>query len=244
MLCQRSGSIVLIAAAIVAIIATLSPDAAHSGTSPANLMEKVDKLFPKKFADELVKDIGEAAKEARGKPGFETGRRPALSETFYRGLRTGRFQGVPKLMWNGFRNKSQRPVFRYFGTDFSYETSEGRRIKPGVMNTDGGTIPKWLHVIDEFSPWTYGPAFIIHDWLFVKAKCDADQDADISFEESALIMAEALKTLMEVGFKDHDGVEKTFARNEDVVYLMYLAVKSSYAQEIWEDKSSVECLEY
>ena len=145
------------------------------------------------------------------------------------------------VVWDAYSDQSERPTFWYPGSNFAYVTSDGRRITPSAMDTNGGSIPQVLHAVNRYSPWTYGPAFIIHDWIFVAHKCGTEPDSNISFNESAMIMAEAIKTLMEVGFKNRDGETKKFTKNEDTLYFMYLAVISSISKKVWSDTDSVKC---
>ena len=98
-----------------------------------------------------------------------------------------------------------------------------------------------LHSIGSFTPWTYGPAFIIHDWIFVAHKCNQKPYNEISFEGAADIMAEAIKTLMEVGFTNSDGQTQKLSMAEDTLYLMHLTVTSHVAQDVWNDIQNVKC---
>ncbi|WP_353314163.1 hypothetical protein [Shimia sp. NS0008-38b] len=78
-------------------------------------------------------------------------------------------------------------------------------IQPGMIYTDGGSIPKAAQLFKGFSPWGYAPAYMVHDWLFVARRCLTDGTADanetqiapVSFQESAEIIAEAIKTLID-----------------------------------------------
>jgi hypothetical protein len=40
-------------------------------------------------------------------------------------------------------------------------------IVPETMYTDGGSVPQILWGIPGLSPWALGPAYIIHDWIFL-----------------------------------------------------------------------------
>ena len=76
-----------------------------------------------------------------------------------------------------------------------------KSIKPGLMYTDAGSMPR---------PG-YAPAYIVRDWLFAAHRCiahgepDMDEPIDrpeydkvrsVSFEDSAMLIAEVIKTLM------------------------------------------------
>lgn len=77
-------------------------------------------------------------------------------------------------------------------------------IEPQMIYTDGGSIPRPATLFSGFSPWGYGPAYIIHDWLFVARHCATDGDpdpayapyADMEFQESAEVIAEAIQALI------------------------------------------------
>lgn len=125
---------------------------------------------------------------------------------------------------------------------FSYLTSDGLIIAPQIMQTDGGSIPRILRGLKKFSSWGYAPAFMVHDWLFTAKKCKHAPDTEWTFPQSAQVMAEAMKTLMEVGFKNHDGQIVKLPKAEDTLYLMFQAVSSFIAEDLWEDDSSVRCM--
>ncbi len=113
------------------------------------------------------------------------------------------------------------------------------------MATDGGSIPSELRVLDATSPWAYAPAYLLHDWIFVAHKCkngSADDNA-MSFEDAALLMAEAMKTLMEKGFPAYAPGKPppSFERNRPILWAMHLAVTSSYARALWINTGSVVC---
>ncbi len=67
-------------------------------------------------------------------------------------------------------------------------------ITPGNMLTDGGSIPRVLWFQRGYSPWTYGPAYIIHDWLFELKHCNFPGSEKYNHLVAAEIMAEVMKT--------------------------------------------------
>lgn len=162
-----------------------------------------------------------------------------LADRFYSKLGVGSFSGRLLVSWNGmddfiFIPDKDKP--------FHYITSDNRVIQPRVMQTDGGSVPRILRGLKQFSSWGYAPAFIVHDWLFTAKKCKHEPDTDWTFSQSALVMAEAMKTLMEVGFINYEGKLEKLEKAEDTLYLMFLAVSSFIAEDLWEDDSSVHCL--
>jgi hypothetical protein len=66
----------------------------------------------------------------------------------------------------------------------------------------------------------------------VAKKCKHEPDTDWSFAHTALIMAEAMKTLMEVGYQEFDNKVQKLEKAEDTLYLMYQAVSSFIAEDI------------
>ncbi|MFM9959071.1 MAG: DUF1353 domain-containing protein [Phycisphaerales bacterium] len=104
-------------------------------------------------------------------------------------------------------------------------------IAPKRMRTDGGSIPRPLWAFRSYSPWGYAPAFIVHDWLFEAHHLNDPEYDHFTLEESALVMSEVMKTMMEKNLK-----EKGERPEEFVMYSMYLAVKSSIARSWWDGK--------
>lgn len=157
----------------------------------------------------------------------------------------GEFQGEVIVMWVDETEgrlgdgkfvfvPSETPlVFKRDNPDASVTT-----IEPGMMYTDGGSIPALAQGLKGFSPWGYAPAYMVHDWLFVARKCkndgmaDAEQEAlvgKMSFHESAEIAAEAIKTLVESG---------RVARNDVAGSAISWAVAGPVARGLWNDRGA------
>lgn len=100
-------------------------------------------------------------------------------------------------------------------------------IKPEAMYTDGGTIPVALRAVKSYSPWGYAPAFIVHDWLFTIKQCKLPGHDKLSLDDSATVLAEVLKTVMEN--------PKYGGPNKLVHYSMYEAVRSTVAKDYWDN---------
>jgi len=79
---------------------------------------------------------------------------------------------------------------------FRFIRGTGEAIEPGMMFTDGGSIPRALWVFKDLSPWAYAPAFLIHDWLFDSHHAGA---TDKSFDEVRDIVMEGERTLVGSG---------------------------------------------
>lgn len=157
------------------------------------------------------------------------------AKTFYDYLQVGEFQGSVRTLWNGV-DSNNRDNFIYEG-DLIYTDHDGRVIEPlRGMDTDMGSIPKFLRGIDELTPWKYAPGYIIHDWLFVAHKDNIAPDNDFTFLETAYILAECMKTQMEVGFVDASGKIQRTTPNPRTVLTVFLAVSSPIALRIWNSR--------
>lgn len=137
------------------------------------------------------------------------------------------------------------------GNNFAFETaSTGRVIAPGMMYTDGGSIPRVAQIFKGFSSWGFGPAYVVHDWIFYGHNCYVDPasssyndvvrfddvngvngSAPISFDESALILAEVIKTLV-----DYGQVREQVLAAE----LISSAVDSPIALALWDRKGACD----
>jgi uncharacterized protein DUF1353 len=99
-------------------------------------------------------------------------------------------------------------------------------IVPEDMYTDGGSVPRILWGIPGLSPWGLGPAYIVHDWIFQVHRCKRPappEVAAITFEQSALILAEVGKALIDHNLIKHDVLD-------EIVW----AVGSRYARDLWD----------
>lgn len=102
--------------------------------------------------------------------------------------------------------------------------ANGTKITPGLMFTDGGSIPRMFWGVKGYSPWGYAPAYMVHDWLFAKEHCKDHPDADYSFDDSVTIMAESIKAIMEGNTK---------VRNYFVFDTVVEAIASPIAKRVW-----------
>jgi hypothetical protein len=158
-----------------------------------------------------------------------------VANKFYDYLDAGRFDGSVRTLWNGV-DSNNRDNFIYEG-DLVYTDNNGRVIQPPAgLDTDMGSIPKLLRGIDELTPWRYAPGYIIHDWLFVAHKENIHPDNDFTFLETAYILAECMKTQMEIGFMDHTGSIQKTKKNPRTVLTVFLAVSSPLALRVWNSR--------
>ncbi len=114
--------------------------------------------------------------------------------------------------------------------DHPLKFTRGRKgdvIQPDRMWTDGGSIPRQFWVFKNYSPWSYGPAFVVHDWLFRMQDCQLPGYDKYDLKTAATVMSEVMKTLLEDPQFDYG--DKTS------MYLMYEAVQTEPARKAWED---------
>lgn len=179
-------------------------------------------LTPAKIAAELAKARKPAKKQpAGGRAGPAMAAWGEVERKFYPDFPLGRFEGEPYLVWvkpDIFRMEPHTPRFRFI-------RSTGEIIEPGKMFTDGGSIPRALWFVRELSPWSYAPAFLIHDWLF---DCHHAGTTDKSFEEVRDIMMEGVRTLMESGVCES---------NRLVFDLIHSGIDSFIARRVWDGKN-------
>lgn len=111
---------------------------------------------------------------------------------------------------------------------FGFRRANGVLITPTRMLTDGGTIPRFLWALKNFSPWDYGPAFLIHDWQF-----DAHHQGiiDNDFDDVRDTMMEGLRTLMDAGLSE---------KSERVFKVLYAGITSPVAHDYWQGRGAGE----
>ena len=120
-------------------------------------------------------------------------------------------------------------------------------IRPGAIYTDGGSIPRAVRGVVGFSPWGYGPAYIVHDWLFVAHHCirhgledrhdPRDRDEvetvrKVDFPLSADILAGVIQALV----KQEKVPSRPLAPDA-----IYTAVDSAVARRLWNNPDPGSC---
>lgn len=136
----------------------------------------------------------------------------ACGSVNYNALPAGRFDGTLFVMWVGEgsdRAGDGRFVYVPLPDDpltFTRGAPDAtlRVIRPQIMYTDGGSIPRVAQPFRGLSPWGYAPGYVVHDWLFLARSCVTDgratpeeaRVAAMPFLESARILGEAIKTLI------------------------------------------------
>jgi hypothetical protein len=122
-----------------------------------------------------------------------------------------------------------------------------KELRAGLHYTDGGSIPRALRALDGFSPWAYAPSYVFHDWVFAAHHCivhgrpdmgDSRDSAEyekvrkFSFEHSAALLAEVMKTLM---------VESRVRPNPRVFNAISFGVDSVVAKDLWNSTDPTYC---
>lgn len=120
---------------------------------------------------------------------------------------------------------------------FTRRDSENREVgptfQPGLMYTDGGSIPRLATVFKGFSPWGYAPAYMVHDWLFIANHCVIDGMATeeqmkvegMMFKESAIVIAEVIKSLQ---------ISGQVATNDIAASAISSAVAGPISRRLWQ----------
>jgi len=158
--------------------------------------------------------------------------------------RPGQFSGSVFVMWVGEGDGSGDGNFLFVPDPRDRLTfrradpnSHAPEIQPGLMYTDGGSVPKIAQVFNGLSPWGYAPAYMIHDWLFTARHCIVDGTSsaqydrvrDVDFGDSAVILAEAIRALVEA---------HKVQPNDLAGGAITTAVDSAVARQLWDTKGA------
>ena len=113
----------------------------------------------------------------------------------------------------------------------SFRTRDGREIRPNRMYTDGGSIPRVFWSVKGFSPWGYGPAYVLHDWLFHAHRCGRDLAPNkYSMAQANEVLNDAIEFLI---------VNKKVSPNERARGLIKWAV-DHFAGKAWNEPCDEE----
>jgi hypothetical protein len=164
----------------------------------------------------------------------------------YPNLRPGFFKGSVIVLWIGEGDSSGDGKFLFIPDPRDRlifyrpdKTQPGAEIRPSMMYTDGGSIPKIAQVFNGLSPWGYAPAYMIHDWLFIAHHCLVDGASSpnidvlqsVSFEASAEILGEAIQALV----AQHQVKQRDIAAGA-----ITSAVGSGIAKDLWDKRGACE----
>lgn len=167
----------------------------------------------------------------------------------YDGTPPGQLKGQLLVIWVGedkfvYWPRTNDPLTFTLGPDLQQKLGV-QTIRPGLMYTDGGSIPRPLRALDGFSPWGYAPAYILHDWAFHAHYCNVEEvphdpkDAmeyekisRFQFEDSAALLAEVMKTLM---------INNRVTTNSEAFNLISFGVDSVVARNLWNSTAADLC---
>lgn len=116
---------------------------------------------------------------------------------------------------------------------FAFSRSNGQRVEPRRMFTDGGSVPHLVQWYADLNPWGYAPAYLLHDWLYDQHHCEVARSAvtkSYSFEDANAMLLEAIATLVAM---------KVCPSDDLAVSLINLAVSSPVARALWDTKTTV-----
>ncbi|CAN7297129.1 hypothetical protein [Mesorhizobium caraganae] len=171
------------------------------------------------------------------------------SSVDYQKLVTGQLSGSLFVMWVGEGSNSGDGNFLFVPDPRdplifhrSDPGSPGSTIQPGLMYTDGGSIPKIAQVFKGLSPWGYAPAYMVHDWVFIAHHCIVDGSTEnrfdqvrgVEFDDSAAILGEAIKALIKA---------RQVAPDDVAPSAITAAVGSVVAKNLWDEKGACQSLQ-
>jgi Protein of unknown function (DUF1353) len=147
-------------------------------------------------------------------------------------LKGGELSGKLALAWEDGYNFVAYPVA---GDPLTYKLPAGHRlasllgeIKPELMFTDGGSIPRTFWSFRGLSPWEYGPAFILHDWIFSRHYCGKDT-YPVTLDEANDILLDAMILLDKQVMKKHG----KRPHNDGEVRQLIDAAVTGFSAEAW-----------
>lgn len=143
------------------------------------------------------------------------------AQVLYSKTPSGKFAGRLDVEWIAPNLFIYRPNL---SEPLTYTAADGKVIRPQLMYTDGGSIPRLFWSTPQMGPWDFAPGFIIYDWLFLQHRCKSGDWKDVTFERSADLLAEALKTQM-VQSEQADPV---------VLWAIHAAVRTPVAKASWD----------
>lgn len=123
------------------------------------------------------------------------------SQKFYNKVQAGTIIGNPYVKWE---EPNKFELENHLVRPFAFRRHNGELITPRPIKTDGGSVPRALWNRKGFSPWTYAPGYLIHDWLYEANRRRVPGGNSLKKEalyydkeKSDWILAEVIKTQME-----------------------------------------------
>lgn len=163
----------------------------------------------------------------------------ACADIGFDDLDAGEFSGSVIVLWldGGLSEQGGDGRFVYIptpGDELRFTRPDGTEFTPGVIRTDGASIPRAAQVFKGYNPWGYAPAYVLHDWLFVARRCLTDGQArseekiveTLDFIDSAKILGEAMKAL-----KKQNKIRKEDFASAQVISA---AVAGPISRRLWE----------
>jgi len=163
----------------------------------------------------------------------------------------GEISGNLLVFWVGEDNFVYYPFYKeplvYKLPAYLRDKLNTNAIRPGAIYTDGGSIPKAVQGWAGLSPWGYGPAYIVHDWLFIAHHCIVTEREDrldgrdkqeletvrnVDFQISADILAGVIQALAN---------ENKVPKRNLAPKAIYGAVGSSVAKRLWDSSDPNRC---
>lgn len=164
----------------------------------------------------------------------------------------GRLSGILMVFWVGEDNfvyypHHADPLTYHLPEELSDRLGGIKSIQAGLHYNDGGSIPRAVRGLDGFSPWGYGPAYVVHDWIFAARHClltgqkqrlhprdheEADKVERIDFPTSADLLAGVIAALV---------AEERVPERALAPGAIYTAVDSVIARRIWNDENPQTC---
>lgn len=163
----------------------------------------------------------------------------------------GRVSGYLMVFWDGEDNFIYYP---YYADPLTYTLPKALaerlgydKIRPGAMFTDGGSIPQAVRSWTGLSPWGYGPAYIVHDWLFIARHCNRTGQTDrfdkrdrdeahkveaVDFQRSADVLAAVIQALV---------AQDKVPKRDFAPKAIYTAVDSGIARNLWDSNDPKGC---
>jgi hypothetical protein len=181
--------------------------------------------------------------------GLAIGLAAGCSSIDYQKLTSGQLSGALFVMWAGEGNSSGDGNFLFVPDPRDplifhrpEPSAPGSTIQPGLMYTDGGSIPKIAQVFKGLSPWGYAPAYMIYDWVFIAHHCIVDGSTEhrfdqvrgIDFDNSAAILGEAIKALI---------ATRQVAPDDIAPGAITATVGSVVAKNLWDEKGACKSLQ-
>lgn len=159
------------------------------------------------------------------------------------------FRGAVSLFWVRQRDakSGSEGQFIYIptpGNELSLirdaDQKELEKITPDALYTDGGSVPRAFQAFKGFSPWAYGPVYLVHDWLFAAKRCAMEPDAtdeekkvlQFEFQDTVDIFVEALVALQRANRIDPEDFSQRSVS---------AAIAGPISRNLWETPSA--CVE-